>query len=191
MFGLGAVLAASRGHPAPWLTALGVIAELSLLSSFESFELLHLHNKANTTFSFLPGEAKANWQGVFTRRLGKCSVSYIMHSPQAEPWLAALGVIAELSLLALFESFELLHLHNEANTTNREYLINFVTPASGVRYSTRGPTRGSHFRGSTPGELLPFCSYITRGLVILDRTLCASPVTCSSRHLTSQLFTPK
>ena len=44
-------------------------------------------------------------------------------------------------------------------------------------------------RSSTryPGSPLPLCFYVTRGLVVVDRTLCACLVTCSSRHLTSHL----
>ena len=42
------------------------------------------------------------------------------------------------------------------------------------------------FPRATPFLLL--LSYITRGLLVVDRTLCACPVTCSSRHLISHLF---
>ena len=39
-----------------------------------------------------------------------------------------------------------------------------------------------------PGVPLPLCSYIIRGLIVVDRTLGACLVTCSSRHVTSYLF---
>ena len=84
-----------------------------------------------------------------------------------------------------------------------------MTPASGVLLGRgprlTGPRRlggsnrvlqvlrvfhsGGPLRSSTryPGAPLPLCSYVTRGLVIVDRTFCACLVTCSSRHLTPHL----
>ena len=78
----------------------------------------------------------------------------------------------------------------------RGLAVRRVTPASGVRYSTRefhSGAPGVPLSSSTryPGAPLPLCSYVNRGLLVVDRTLCACPVTCklSSRHLTSHLLT--
>ena len=50
---------------------------------------------------------------------------------------------------------------------------------------TPGVPLGSSTR--YPGAPLPLCSYIIRGLVVVDRTRGACLVTCSSGHLTSCL----
>ena len=77
----------------------------------------------------------------------------------------------------------------------RVYIKIYVTPASGVRYSAwvlrvlRDFCLGAprRYPGATP--LFVFCpSYITRGLIVVDRTRGACPVTCSSRHLTSHSY---
>ena len=51
-----------------------------------------------------------------------------------------------------------------------------------LRVFHSGGPLSSSTRG--PGAPLPLCSC----LVVVDRTLCACPVTCSSWHLTSHLF---
>ena len=53
-------------------------------------------------------------------------------------------------------------------------------------YSARVVRSGVSLRGT--GAPLPFCSYKTEGLVVVDRARGACPVTCSYRHLTSYLF---
>ena len=77
-------------------------------------------------------------------------------------------------------------------------LLTVVTPACcvvldrGLRLT--GPRRlgGSGYSspGSTryPGAPIPLCSYITRGMEVVDRTRGVCPVTCCSKHLTSHLF---
>ena len=69
-----------------------------------------------------------------------------------------------------------------------------MTPASGVvilpisyyRHSPGSIALGACCRST--GAPLPFCSYVTRGLCVVDRTVGACPITCSPRHLTSHLF---
>ena len=57
---------------------------------------------------------------------------------------------------------------------------------SGLRLGTSGLRFSALVnRGTAP---LPLCSYITRGLVVVDLTLGVCPFTCSSRHLTSHPF---
>ena len=85
-----------------------------------------------------------------------------------------------------------------ADLQNSLFLLRRQPVASGIplRYSryfvcsARGSSRvvrsGVPLRGI--GAPLPFCSYITVDLVVVDRARGACPVTCSYRHLTSYLF---
>ena len=66
------------------------------------------------------------------------------------------------------------------------YSARVVRSGGPLGWSARVVRSGVPLRGT--GAPLPFCSYITGGLVVVDRARAACPVTCSYRHLTSYLF---
>ena len=97
--------------------------------------------------------------------------------------------------LIFFKLFDFLQLTlNYLITLWRQPVTSYLVEDHSVRVfgdsGFHSGTPGIPLRGSTryPGAPLPLCSYSTRCLVVVDRTLCACPVTCSSRHLTSHLF---